>query len=47
MHTGAKLGGAQGQAPASLIKGGMPPPLRKLPPPCRGSKKSLTGVHIV
>ena len=32
MHTGAQLGGPEGQAPASLIKGGMPPPLRKLAP---------------
>ena len=39
MHTGAELGGgAQGQAPASLIKGGMPPPLRKLPPPVGGAR---------
>ena len=41
MHTGAQLGGPEGQAPASMIKEGMPPPLRKLAPPPVGEQEVL------
>ena len=30
-----------GQAPPSLIKGGHAPPLRSLPPPCRGGQEVM------